>query len=90
MAQTKKKYSYEVRTSMLNARNKAARARARTVTGPLVWCQGDVTEGKPHNTAKCPRCGPRQGYHFNGIVNEFKQKGDEGYRSRFKKGGKAA
>lgn len=59
--QARTKVSEGVRRGMLNARNKAARARAGRTTGPLVWCYSLGTRAE-HQQAKCERCGPRSRY----------------------------
>ena len=51
----------EVRKQMLNARNKEAKLKARTRTGPLVWCRSK-------DAHKCDRCGPRAKHYGAGLV----------------------
>lgn len=55
----------EIKRGEKNGRNREAKRRARTVTGPLVWCSQADHSAK--EVGKCPRCGARQQHWAAGI-----------------------
>ena len=66
---SKRKVGYEVRTSMLNARNKEARLRRGRTTGPRVWCSNKMVDNMAHTeSTKCARCSNKPTYFHAGTL----------------------
>jgi len=64
----KSRVTEDARRLQLNARNRRSKLKARTVTGPQVWCGSRSGNRSDHDSAKCGRCGPRTTYFRLGQI----------------------